>query len=110
MMIITGRNITIRNVLISNINGYGFYSEKNNKEYYIENVISRGNAKDGFHIIDGEDIYFQRVGTGDNGSNGFYFYQSGALRFTNCDTWGNRQYGLEYRRMFWGLRKYRNCE
>ena len=87
-------NLTIRNVLICNINGYGFYSEENNKEYYLENVISRGNAKDGFHIIKGEDIYFHRVGTGDNGSNGFYFSQSGAIRFTNCDSWGNKQYGL----------------
>jgi hypothetical protein len=86
-------NLIIRNVLICNINGYGFYSE-DNKEYYLDNVISRGNARDGFHIINGEDIYFHRVGSGDNGANGIYFYRSGSIRFTNCDTWGSRQYGL----------------
>jgi hypothetical protein len=87
-------NLSIRDVLICNINGYGFYSEGSNKEYYLENVTSRGNSKDGFHIEEGEDMTFQRVWAGDNGVNGFYFSKCVSLRLTNCDTWGNRAYGL----------------
>jgi hypothetical protein len=93
-------NLTIRNVLICNIDGYGFYSEKNNKEYFLDNIISRSNSKDGFYFDNAEDVSFQRVGSGDNGQNGFHFYQSGAMRFTNCDTWGNSQYGLNIEESF----------
>ncbi len=83
-------NLLIENVLIMNVNGYGFYGGSSQNEYQLKNVFSLMNKKDGF-VFKGMDISLTRIGAGQNEEIGMRFDGSGAYRCVELDAWGNQK-------------------
>ncbi len=86
-------NLSVRDVMIYNCKGDGFYAGKNQNEFRLENVLSSRNSGSGF-LFKGTDILLSNVWAGDNNKNGIHINGGGAVSSVNCDSWGNKLNGV----------------
>lgn len=67
---------------------------KSAKEDFFERVYSRDNQGHGWEIL-GSDLFFDKCFASKNKQSGFHWVEgSGAGRFTRCDSWDNKEYGV----------------
>ena len=86
-------NLSVRDVMIYNCKGDGFYAGRNQNEFRLENVLSSKNNGNGF-LFKGTDILLSNVWAGDNNKNGIHINGGGAVSTVNCDSWGNKLNGV----------------
>ncbi|HEX2865859.1 MAG TPA: glycosyl hydrolase family 28-related protein [Ignavibacteriales bacterium] len=81
--------MVVRDVMIMNVKGYGFYAGINQCEFLLDHVVSLNNSVHGFYFNSAQDISLNYVWGGSNLSNGFYFSSCAGIKSHNCDAWGN---------------------
>lgn len=82
-------NLILRDILIMNIKGTGFYAGTNQNEFLLDHVCCRKNTKHGFYFNTNNDISLNYVWAGSNDETGLNFLNCAAVKANNCDTWEN---------------------